>query len=226
MKTVAIIPVKDLSRAKSRLSKYLPLNLRRELTIAMFNDVLSTLTLCNSIQHVIVVTPSDEVKDVARAFKKIAIVRDEGVGQIPAVMKAIDYAINVLNPETILLTVADVPLIRPWNVEEVIRLAKSYNTVVLAPSVDGGTNVMVQHPPLIVRLMYGKSSFYKHLEEARGKKITVRTYYSLETSIDVDTIDDMRSVLRVCAGTNSYHRYKQIYTFLRRIYKYHLKMEY
>jgi len=191
MNLTAIVPIKEFDKAKSRLSSILPHHLRKELVKNMLKDVLRALTNANEVKDVIIVTPSKEIHNVTSLFSKVHIVYDEGKGQIPAVMKAMQFALDFIKPDAILLTVADIPLIRPQDINEAAKLAKPYNTIVLAPSIDGGTNIMVQHPPRLIELMYGENSFYKHLKLARSKNINVRIYRSNTVILDVTDINDL-----------------------------------
>lgn len=195
-----MVPVKAFTEAKSRLSPVLTPGERVRLAQAMLEDVLTALTSVPEIAKVVVVTPSVEVGRLALAYAKTLVIHDDNVGQLPAVNKAVSFVMGSLKPEAILLTVADVPLIRPWDLVIMLRLARKPNTLVLAPSNDRGTNVMVQHPPGLIELRYGRESFFKHVDEAKRGKIPYVVYLSESVALDVDTPSDLHALRAYCAS--------------------------
>lgn len=210
MELAAIVPIKEYSKAKSRLAKILPLDVRIELSKAMLKDVILALNSNCEIKNIIVVTPNKNVDDVIALSKKVKILHDEGIGQVFALKKALNYTLKIYNPDAILIAVADLPSIRPQDISKMIYLIQTYHSIVLAPSTDGGTNVMIQYPPAIIDLKYGPMSFKKHVEEAYRKKVFFRIYFSETTSIDLDTLDDLRQVMRIHVSYNTREVIKKI----------------
>lgn len=196
MNVVAIIPVKEFKKSKTRLSKLFTANLRVKLVKEMLKNVLFALIPSVEIKNIIVVTPNKQIAFIRDLDRRIRILHDNGAGQIPALEKAISYALKLFKPDAILIAVADMPLIRPWDVYIMLEMAREHQTVVLAPSYDGGTNVMIQNPPQIIGLKYGPKSFLKHLEEAYHRKIKVRMYFSETSSIDLDAPEDVYYLMK------------------------------
>ena len=64
--TFAVVPVKPLAEAKSRLASALPPALRRLLVLTMLEDVLRTLAAAPGIGRVLVVTADLDVGELAR----------------------------------------------------------------------------------------------------------------------------------------------------------------
>ena len=203
MEIVAIVPVKEFSKAKTRLAKVLSREARIELSKAMLKDVILALASNCEVKQIIITTPNKDMNEITALSSKIKVLHDNGVGQLPALRKSLNYVLNMFNPNAILITVADLPSIKPWDISHVIHLAQTYNSVVLAPSADGGTNIMIQHPPAIINLKYGPMSFRKHVEEARKKKIFVKTYLSETTLIDLDTPEDLKQVVNSNTSYNT-----------------------
>ncbi len=201
MNAVAILPVKNLSNAKSRLSNVLDLELRKEFVTSMLRDVTKALVHASSIDKVVIVTPDKSISNVISLSSKISIIYDEGLGQIPAVVKALNLVSRYMKPRIVLLTVVDVPLIKSKDINDIIKLAQ-YKTVVMVPSINGGTNVIAQHPPGLVELKYGKDSFRKHLLQAALKDINVEIYVSPHIVFDVDDANDLKLLLDICLRNN------------------------
>jgi 2-phospho-L-lactate guanylyltransferase len=73
----ALIPVKDLDGAKTRLGKTLDAPARRDLVVAMYRDVLTAANACSSLDGVFVVSESEEVLAIAEAAGAQGIVPDD-----------------------------------------------------------------------------------------------------------------------------------------------------
>ena len=212
MKIAAIIPVKNPSTAKLRLSKVLTQNLREKLTLEMLKDITISITSCKLIDYVIVVSPGERAGIAKEYGKNIFLIKDEGKGQVNAVTKGIDFARKVLKVDAVIILVADAPLIKPWDLYEIVRKGCLWNSVILAPSDDGGTNVILQIPPENLPLKYGKNSFQKHLNECKRRKLKCLVYSSESTSLDIDVPSDLEKLKLLGKGTYTYR-------FIRGVFK-------
>ena len=63
--TVAVVAIKDLRHAKTRLSTRYSEDQRRDLTLAMAFDVLTALSNVRSLSGLLVVTPAPELMSLA-----------------------------------------------------------------------------------------------------------------------------------------------------------------
>ncbi len=68
---VAVIPVKSLATAKSRLAGVLTPDQRRRLVLAMLRNVLSACAASERLEGACVVTGDDEVADTAARFRRM-----------------------------------------------------------------------------------------------------------------------------------------------------------
>ena len=66
-----IIAIKILDKAKSRLSKYLPNEKRKQFCLAMFEDVIKTVRARDKVQEVIVVSNDPMVTQLVERFGAI-----------------------------------------------------------------------------------------------------------------------------------------------------------
>lgn len=209
-RVIAILPYKGAKLSKTRLLNVLPENVRIALSKAMFMDVLNALYNSSSVEKIVVVTPDVEIKNLLRNFENVILIYDECIGQINAVMKAINYVVKNLSSNIILCVVADIPLLRSKHVDEAVSLADIFKTVVLSPSIDGGTNLLLQYPPNIIKLHYGPNSFIRHLKEAYDKNINVRIYRCKNVELDVDTVNDIKKLIIYCKDGYTYEILKDI----------------
>ena len=76
----ALIPVKSLATAKSRLAAALDADERRALVIAMFERVISECGACDRIDQICVVTTDAEITAIAHARGSTVIAEHEDAG--------------------------------------------------------------------------------------------------------------------------------------------------
>ncbi|MEM0500598.1 MAG: 2-phospho-L-lactate guanylyltransferase [Ignisphaera sp.] len=192
---VALVPIKDLNRAKSRL-KEIEKSIRIEIVKAMLRDVIHVYACSRYVDKTILVTPDPSIRETVRDFT-IDIVYDGGNGQIEAYLKALEtipYKIDA-----VIFGVADAPFVSSEDVNTIVGFYRDGFDIVLTPSIDGGTNIMLQRYPLMIELMHGKNSFQKHLARALQKTIRVNVYSTLGTSIDIDTAEDLIIAKQLCS---------------------------
>jgi 2-phospho-L-lactate guanylyltransferase (CobY/MobA/RfbA family) len=113
---------------------------------------------------------------------------DPGEGHDAAARAAIDRA----GGEPWAVAHGDLALLDHSDVTAVREAAAS--GMVLAPSRDGGTNMIAGRGPF--RLSYGPGSFHRHLASAGGGRVLVRT----GTLIEIDTPGDLIAAARLRGG--------------------------
>ncbi|MFQ5800098.1 MAG: 2-phospho-L-lactate guanylyltransferase [Candidatus Hydrothermarchaeales archaeon] len=197
MKTFAIVPVKELDKAKSRLSSVFKPEERSGLLLAMLGDVLSALTDVTSI----VISP-EELSLHLPGDRTIFLLDRGGKGLNDAVKAANKHAIK-LGASATLFVPADMPLITRQEVEEVLDLGKKYN-VIITHATDGGTGILYRRPPDVMESRFTRNSFQDHQKEARRKRITMFVHDSLSLSLDIDTLEDIHRFMERGKGTRTY----------------------
>ena len=70
----------------------------------------------------------------------------------------------------------------------------------LVESRDGGTNAMLLNPPGRFALAYGPGSHAKHRAAAEAAGMAVIANHNRELTLDLDTPDDIRELLRAPRG--------------------------
>lgn len=201
MSTWAIVPVKRLSEAKSSLKPALTSEQRREFALSMLKDVLGAVKRAQSVAGVLVVSPDDEVLNLARSRSAVPVPEPD-VGLNRALSIAINRA-KKSGAEDILILPADVPLLSPRDVEKIIGLASGERDVVIAPSKRKGTNALLLRPPDVMNLCFGGESFPAHLEEARRAGIAAHIYRSERVETDIDEVSDLVKLEAQGLGTRS-----------------------
>jgi len=192
MKYNALIPVKSLMTAKSRLSSSFTQHQRERLVLDMLHHVLCVLLDCELFEKVSVVSSDKQVLEKTYLWGAHAIV-EEYHGHNQALHAAALREIS--DGVTTLLTIsADLPLLTTQEIRCFYEQSLQHD-VVLAPSRDGtGTNAIMVHPPLAVPYVFGPGSLQNYVEAAKQKNLSYSKFRSIGLALDIDTIDDLDEV--------------------------------
>jgi 2-phospho-L-lactate guanylyltransferase len=188
--TFAIIPVKPLARAKSRLARALKAPTRAALVRSIFSRTLDVIAQAQRIDGVIVVSRDLTILELARQRNTITLMESDA-GLNPAVTQAAQWAAQH-NARSVIVIPVDLPLITPADLDAVIDRAAEKRCIVIAPDRhEDGTNVLLVRPPDAIRFAYGASSFNAHRAQAIGRGLSVHEYRSPTTAFDIDVPDDL-----------------------------------
>ena len=192
----ALIPVKRLDAAKSRLWPQLPRASVERLTVAMLEDVLEALLAVRSLGTVVVVTEDEGAGSAARAAGARAFVRPD-----PGLNAALDAAAAELAGEgahAVLIVLGDVAGVTSGDISELVRAldACGGRGVVLAPSRDGGTSALLRAPHDAIPSCFGPASAAAHRERALRAGIPYRELALPSLAVDLDRAEDVEDLLR------------------------------
>lgn len=197
--TLAVVPVKHLSDAKSRLFADLDLAQRDALALAMLRDVLGALLETPSIDRVFVATPDAAVADAARDAGADALVREDA-----GLNAALDAAAVALarEGETLLVVLGDVAGALARDLEALFDAngALGGRGVVVAPSSDGGTSALLRAPHDAIPPCFGPDSAKRHRQAASAAGVPYAEIALPSLAIDLDTADDVERFLLTEAG--------------------------
>src|SRR5512139_2279591 len=175
--TFAIIPVKPLARAKSRLARALKAPTRAALVRSIFSRTLDVIAQVNRIDGVIVVSRDLTILELARQRKAITLMESDS-GLNPAITQAAQWA-RQHDARSVIVIPVDLPLIVSADLEALIDQAREERCLVIAPDRhEDGTNVMLVRPPEAIHFTYGTSSFQVHRAQAIEHDLTVHEYRS------------------------------------------------
>jgi 2-phospho-L-lactate guanylyltransferase len=203
MKTV-LLPVKDFKDAKQRLSPALSLRQRSGLARAMLSDVLRVLSAARRPERVVVFTASAEAAQMARQYN-FDILEET---QVKGHSAAVNQVLNELSASAshILALAADLPILRPEDVDRVFESATS--AVTLVSSRDGtGTNAVLFVSPARIRMEYGEGSLQRHLASAASARLEASVLHVPGIEFDLDTPEDLRLFLSQHAPESAAWRY-------------------
>lgn len=188
MKTVAIVPVKSLREAKTRLSDALSPHERATLTHDLLDHVLEAIAESGAVDEVGVISPDFYGLSLPLWVTPIEQTRQglNGILEQGRRWAAIERA------DALMVIFADLPHLTPDDLRNIKALGSKVGTVVLAPDRHGeGTNIMLSNPVEMAYFAFGPHSFHKHWNEARKAGAHVEVYTSPGTTLDIDTPDDL-----------------------------------
>jgi len=184
------IPVKPLSRAKTRLSPQLTSLERGALTLAMLEDVLDA-ALAVIGWDTWVVSPDQAVLEIAarRGARPVA----EEKPPLSSALRQVERLALKEEGDALAVLPGDVPLV---TAEALTAALRSLGPVVITPSHDeAGTSLLLRRPPRAIPARFGPDSFRRHLDLAAAKGLPVAVVDRRELSFDLDGPSDILALL-------------------------------
>ncbi len=187
-----LLPVKDFSHAKQRLTSVLDAAERSRLAKAMLEDVFQALHSWAHRPPVAVVTADPYARRLARTFS-FEVIRDSShEGETEAIAVATRFCEQRGERETLVIP-GDIPLVESSELQAIVDAAPDGpGGAVLVPATDErGTNAALRRPPGLFPLTFGEYSFQPHLRAARatGKPCILLRLPGME--LDIDTPADL-----------------------------------
>ena len=185
---VIAVPVKDLSRAKGRLSGILSPMERGALTLAMLEDVLSACVEMPGWQTW-VVSPDPSALQVAARMRARPL-EEEDPGLVSAIRQVEEEAATA---DALAVVLADLPLLTP---AALMRALQTLGSVVAGPAhSDAGTNLLLRRPPDAIPPRFGNDSFRKHREAAELHDIPFAEVRLPQLAFDLDRPADLADLI-------------------------------
>ncbi len=217
MKYSALIPVKALNLAKSRLAPHLSPQQRVRLVLDMLQHVVQLLHESEAFEQIFVVSADSRVLELVQSWGAQPL-RETQQGHNPALQEA---AHSILEAATLLqhntwtthrtqgrlereqaenvglLTIsADLPLLAQEDIFALLQAAE-HAQVVLAGSSDGtGTNALLTHPPLALPYLFGPNSLPAYMQAAQTRQISYTLLHNAHLALDIDTPNDLEKLER------------------------------
>jgi len=190
----AVVPVKSLRQSKTRLSRILTPRERTALILAMLHDVLNALA-SSLVCRVCLVASDSMVQDLADG-RKVTYCQEKRHGLNSAIDLGVKWC-NKHEAEAVLIVPADVPMVTSEDINWIIRLGAERKCIVISPSLNGGTNALLQKPPGVIPLRFGKNSYIKHIKQALFDGVSVKSYWSKRVAVDIDSLEDLAASFQV-----------------------------
>lgn len=188
MKTLVVIPMKELGQAKSRLSLALDAHQRERLVLGLFDRTLAFFHSTFPQFDVRILTASAELAVRTHAAGAQVLRENAATGLNAAASRAAQWAVTQ-DYQRLIIVPADIPVLLREEVEQMLALAGKYD-VVIAEARDGGTNMLLMSPPRDIPFQYGLGSALRHETVARANGLSAKRRYLPFLGHDLDTPDD------------------------------------
>jgi 2-phospho-L-lactate/phosphoenolpyruvate guanylyltransferase len=191
MKIAAVIPMKSLHSAKSRLSNILTAQQRKNLAMYLLDATIKELKKSNFISEIIIVSNDKALKQYS-CINNLKFIKDSDEGVNQAVILADKYCINKGINANIVIP-QDLPFISAKEIDKICTISNKYHKcIIICPSKRfDGTNVLFRKPPDVIKTHYDNNSYMNHLKEAYKFKIPVESLDIVKLRFDLDTKEDL-----------------------------------
>lgn len=185
---VAVIPVKHLARAKTRLAGTLSLDTRAGLMRDTLERAVRALQTSEAVARIIIITRDPVVAGWAEVWG-VDVLRERQAGLNGALREARDA---LAGAGALLIVPGDIGLLAGNDVAAIIALAERPPAVVIAPDRhERGTNALLLAPPDVIDVAFGPDSARRHAALARAAGVEPAWYRSPSIGLDVDDAEDL-----------------------------------
>jgi 2-phospho-L-lactate guanylyltransferase len=187
----AIIPVKPLARAKSRLSTLLSPEERQVLAERLMRHVLTTVSAARGIHGVLVISRDPHALALARDLGANTV-QESGTAELNSALTRATQVITAWRGKAVLVLPADLPIVSADDVSAMLDMGRDEGCMVIAPDRNhDGTNALYMRPPGLVSYSYGPGSFQRHIALGREIGVTASVFESPRLALDIDFPADL-----------------------------------
>lgn len=190
-----LIPVKDLTRAKQRLSGLMSQEERTLLAQTMMETSFAAAAAAKRADGVAIVTLYPPAIELGRRYGFSIIAESRQISESDSV----DYGSSGLERsgvEAVLRLPIDLPLITGADIDEILDRDAGERSVVLVPSRDGtGTNAILRRPPCLFPSHFGPGSLARHIAEAETAGVEWKLLELPRIGLDIDDETDIAQLL-------------------------------
>jgi len=186
----AVVPIKALDQAKSRLAPVMGPADRRALVLEMLRHTLSVLRSSDGLRGIVVIGPDPEVGEVALAYG-VEFLPESGGGGLNGALVQAAASLPARQAQGMLVIPGDLPHLRHSSIRELVRLALPRGVVIAPDRRELGTNALLVTPPGLIPFCFGPDSFRQHLAAAENVGVTPIVVRSPDLAMDVDVPEDL-----------------------------------
>ena len=188
-KTAILIPVKELSEGKSRLSSILSVEQRQLLVMGILKRVIMASN-ASIASKVIVIGGGDKIKKQTEDMSAIWV-NSQGCDLNSDFLKALTKLEQ--DGFSVAYLPADLPEISKEDINAILNFSGEEGIFTFVPSSsDGGTNAMLIPKGLGFKPLLGKDSFNKHIDWVKKSNYQYNIFKPKTLLRDLDTEDDLK----------------------------------
>ena len=202
----ALVPLKDLVQAKSRLGGLLRPSERRALAQAMVEDVLAVLASHPRIVRVTLVSDDPGAAMLAASYGiDCWTERSLGCNGLNAVVqRASERLLASAVDDTLLVLHGDLPLLRAEDISCVLQTQQATGALVIGCDRHGrGTNLLAFEAGQLPRFCFGVDSCARHLAAARDAGVSAQVLHRSGIALDVDEPADVAVLMAGLDGAGA-----------------------
>ena len=191
----AVVPVKRIASAKTRLCA--DVELRSRLALAFAADTVAAVSSCAGVARVVVVTDDTAVNDAIRNRPGVLVVPDEpDAGLNPALEHGAAVGRRLAPGDGVLIVSSDLPALRPHELAATLGDIAPDDAAFVSDASGVGTTVLAMPPDVTVEPRFGPRSHAAHLQVAvRIDRVDIPSVRR-----DVDTWADLWDARRMGVG--------------------------
>ena len=194
MKTVAIIPVKSFSKAKTRLT------ISSEKTVdickLMLGEVLQTISTSKKIDNTIIVSHDQSAFDIGKKFGVIEVFDELESGVNNAITLADEY-ISDSEFDTSIILPQDIPFFNSSDLDNLFSFFQRKNSIIVVPSRQfNGTNSLIRNPSRVMTTRYDEGTYKSHLDEAKCNSVDFSLVLIRRLMLDIDSQSDIEFAMK------------------------------
>ncbi len=195
--TAILVPVKDLQLAKSRLAAVLDGPERESLARALVVHVLTVVRRASSAAQPFVLSPDPSALALAEQYGATALAEPRDVDGLNGAVVWGLARLRERGHRRVIVLFADLPLLQPEELREaVVALGAGPDTVLLAPSLRGGTSLLGVARVTPPALVFGEQSARRFHEVCDAAGLGMRTFERSGLYHDLDEPEDIEITLR------------------------------
>ncbi len=202
----AVLAVKGLTDAKSRLAPVIPADVRRSLVLAMMSDTIAAAQAAG-VDDIVVVTPDSQVGSVARRIGA-RVVADAPTSAVGHPMSSLNRAFvrgietaRTTEPTTrVVVLQADLPALRADHLAAAIDRATGHDQSMIPDRSGAGTSMLLIGDTTLVTPRFGVDSANAHRAAGAVDLTAGPTAGWPDLRTDVDTVDDLAAAMALGLG--------------------------
>ena len=194
MKTVAIIPVKSFSKAKTRLT--ISPEKTANVCKLMLGEVLQTISTSKKIDNTIIVSHDQSAFDIGKKFSAIEVFDELESGVNNAITLADEY-ISDSEFSTSIILPQDIPFFNNSDLDNLFSFFQRKNSIIVVPSRQfNGTNSLIRNPSRVMTTRYDEGTYKSHLDEAKCNNVDFSLVLIRRLMLDIDSQNDIEFAMK------------------------------
>ena len=192
MKTLAIIPIKNLNYAKSRLNSILDNKQRIRLVKLLIFSTIKELKKSEFIRKIIIVSNDNEIENIANDYN-VDYINEYSNNGVNYAVSQVDLIATKFEVDSDIIIPHDIPLLTVKDINKVCKASNKHDRcVIICPSKRlDGTNILLRKPPKIINTYYDNDSYFNHMKITTDLKIKTIRMMLKNIMQDIDTPNDL-----------------------------------